>query len=73
MNKFIEERDSALLSLDKDRIEAYAKKYGVDLPGNEIVFWAGVHKAILGMGSATNEQRENSIAWLGMNGFNSAK
>ena len=46
MEDFIKERNEALLSLDKEKILAYGKKYNVKFPENEKIFWAGVHKAI---------------------------
>ena len=69
MKKFVKERDEALLSLDKDKILAYCKKYGVRMPENETVFWAGVHKAIIYLDSATAEQKLDSMMWLIQHGF----
>lgn len=70
MEKFVRERDEALLSLDKEKIQAYLRKYGVDYePENEMVWWAGIHKAILGIRSATPEQVERSKKWLVEHGF----
>jgi hypothetical protein len=42
----------------------------VPIPENETVFWAGVHKAIMGIKSATFEQKQNSFDWLIEHGFN---
>lgn len=69
MDKFVKERDDALLSLDKKKILAYSRKYGVQFSKNEKVFWAGVHKAITAMTSATEEQKQRSRDWLVANGF----
>lgn len=69
MSNFVKERNEALLSLDKDKILAYCKKYGAPIPKNETVFWAGIHKAILGLNAATQEQKEKSAAWLVEHGF----
>ena len=70
MNKqFIRERDKALLSLDKEKIVAYCKKYGVPIPENELVFWAGVHKGIVSLNASTAEQKCNSAMWLVEHGF----
>lgn len=38
MEKFIKERNEALLSLDKNKIIAYSKKYGVETSSDEVVF-----------------------------------
>ena len=46
MEDFIKERNEALLSLDREKILAYGKKYNVKFPEDEKIFWVGVHKAI---------------------------
>ena len=46
LKQFIAERNEALLSLDKSKIERFAKKYDIHLPTDDEVFWRGVHKAI---------------------------
>lgn len=35
---FIKERDEALLSLDRDKIEAYLRKYQIPIPQDDEVF-----------------------------------
>ncbi len=69
LSRIVKERDEAILSLDKEKIMSYMNKYGVKMPSNELVFWAGVHKAVLRIDSATKEQREKSAKWLLDNGF----
>lgn len=74
MNNFIKERNEALLSLNKKKIVAYMKKYGITIPSNEKVFWAGVHKAICSLyfveeNKITLEQYTKSANWLKENGF----
>lgn len=66
---FIKERYEAFLSLDKKKIISYMTKYGVDIPKSELVFWAVVHKAILQLKSASEEQKTKSLTWLIENGF----
>lgn len=66
---FIKERNEALFSLDKKRIEAYYLKYIGALPSNELVFWASVHKAICQMTNAPKETVCISKKWLRENGF----
>jgi len=59
IEEFVKERDEALLSLDKKKIKTYMKKYQVRFcPENETSFWAGVHKAIIGINSASAEQKK---------------
>lgn len=70
MSQFVAERDEALLSLDEKKIRAYMKKYHIVYqPENETVWWAGIHKSILGIRSATPEQVERSKKWLVEHGF----
>lgn len=65
MEEFVKERDEALLSLDETKIRAYMKKYGVYFePGSRLAWWAGIHKSILCIRSATPEQVERSKKWL---------
>lgn len=74
MEDFIKERNEALLSLDRERILAYGKKYNVKFPEDEKIFWAGVHKAICSLylipvNKITKSQYEKSKEWLKENGF----
>jgi len=67
--KFVKERDESLLSLDKEKIVEFLRKNNVQIPENETVFWAGVHKAITAIDSATLEQKIDSMMWLVEHGF----
>lgn len=69
IQQFIKERDEAMFSLDKSKILAYCQKYQVPLPKSELAFWAGVHKCIYSVRTATPEQKENSKQWLLQHGF----
>lgn len=61
---FIKERDEVLLSLDRDKIEAYLRKYQVPVPQDDEVFWRGVHKAICAIKSAPESAKKASKEWL---------
>lgn len=63
-DNFIKERNSALLSLERKKIEKYCRKYGVPIPPSDLAFWMGVHKAICGLKGITEEQRQRSVNWL---------
>lgn len=69
MEKFLRERDTALFSLDKNKIIAYMIKYGVSMPKNEEVFWIGVHKSIVNITTAPPEVVERSKKWLHDRGY----
>jgi hypothetical protein len=69
IKNFEKERDEALLSLDKSKILNFAKKYSLQLPSSEKAFWGGIHKAIILLKSASDEQKQRSKTWLLVNGF----
>ena len=66
---FIKDRNEALLSLDKEKIIAYFRKCYIVMPKDELAFWASVHKSILHINSATDEQKQRSREWLTNHGF----
>jgi len=69
MKDFIRERDEALLSLDKKKLEAYFKKYDVDMPTNENEYWAGIHNARLAHQKFSKDVKKISRDWLIEHGF----
>lgn len=69
IKKYVKERDAALLSLDKRKIQLFMQNYCIPVPKDETIFWAGVHKAILHINAASREQRFDSLAWLIEHGF----
>ncbi len=75
MNKdFIEERNTVFASGDEEKIRAYCKKYDIEIPENEEIFWAGVHKSICNLflvedSKITIEQYHNSFEWLVNHGY----
>ena len=72
MQQYIEDRDRALFSLDRRRIEAYAQKYQISLPGDSRSFWAVVYKAILQIEGAPTGLRRAAQAWLRCWGYRGA-
>ncbi len=68
---FVKERNEALFSLDRKRIEAYLIKHGeaeiVYEP--DVVFWAGVYKAVCCIKGAPADVVETAKNWLANNGF----
>ena len=71
LERFVKERNEALFSLDRKKIEAYLTKYGetemVNAP--DIIFWGGVYKAICGIQGAPEDVVDKAHAWLLENGF----
>ena len=68
---FVKERNDALFSLDRKKIEAYCAKHGdhdsADVP--DIVFWAGVYKAICAIKNAPEDKVRIARTWLSAHGF----
>lgn len=71
MKRFLRDRNEALLSLDKDKIEAFGKKYKVNMgiAQSERTFWGGVHRARLSIKGLPAEAHEVSRKWLEDHGF----
>lgn len=68
-NVYVKERDKAFLSLDKQKILMFCRKWHICVPDDETVFWCGVHKVIVNINSATEEQKRKSYEWLKERGF----
>ena len=51
IENFVKERNEALFSLDRRKIEAYLVKYGEGETAKapDLLFWASVYKAICGI------------------------
>jgi hypothetical protein len=70
IEKMMQERDEALLSLDEAKIVAFCMRYGLDVVlSNELLFWASVHKARLRISTFSEEARLESERWLKEHGF----
>lgn len=75
LNEFLNERAEALLSMDKQKIIAYYKKWnGTEIPtsmNSDELFWIAIHKAITGAKDLPLEARKKSKAWLAERDFKS--
>jgi hypothetical protein len=67
--EFVQDRNIALLSLDREKILAYCRKYGVNIAGDGEVFWAAVHKARMGVRGFPESEKQISREWLNKNGY----
>lgn len=65
------ERNEALLSLDEQKIRAYARHWGVVLPPSEDpeMFWIAVHKARVHLKALPKAERDKSAQWLHERGY----
>ena len=71
IQRFVQERDEVLLSMDKERIIKFYGRWDIDMPLDDEVFWAGIHTAITGAKSIPIEKRRESKKWLTEHGFQS--
>ena len=69
IRQFVKERDEALLSMDREKMLAYCRKYGISIAPDEKVFLAGMHQARLGVLDIPEEEQVKSVIWLMQNGF----
>lgn len=74
MDEFIKDRDEAFASGDIAKVREYCKKYEIEIPKDENVFLAGMHKAICNMylipdSKISLDQYERSYNWLIANGY----
>lgn len=63
IESFKKERNTVLLSLDKEKIKNFMRKNKAPIPRKE-VFWISVHKAITGCVSLPLKFRNESKQWL---------
>lgn len=66
ISNFVKERDEAIFSLDRKRIEAFAAKYGTPYPKDtsDLVFWASVYKMICNIRNAPEDLVQTAREWL---------
>ena len=69
IERFVSYRNQALLSLDAAKIKGQFREYGVRVPKDETVFWAGVHKARVEITNFSKETKDVSRQWLVEHGF----
>ncbi len=69
ISAYIEERNTALFSLDRPTIEKFMKRHGNSIPDNDIVFWAGVYKCICNIKNAPPHLIEKGKTWLHAHGM----
>ncbi len=62
--QMIADRDEALLSLDRTKIELYMRKYNIPVPEDDRAFWGGVHKAITAVDYYPLQVKVRSHEWL---------
>lgn len=71
LEAFVKERNEALFSLDRKKIEAYMIKYGeAEISQTpDVVFWASVYKAICSIKDAPEAIVNEVTTWLHEHGM----
>lgn len=70
MRQFFKDRHEALLSMDKEKILAYALKYKLrNLPADDEMFWIAIHKARTALEDLPMPERSKSKRWLLERGY----
>ena len=71
IESIVQERNEALFSLDRERIEAFFMQFGDGMCVNtpDFIFWAGVYKAICQIQDAPEEIVDKAHSWLSQNGL----
>ena len=66
--------NNAQVHSDRKKIEAYCAKYGDSDSANvpDVVFWAGVYKAICEIKNAPEEKVQIARTWLKAHGFSAS-
>lgn len=71
---FFEERNEVFASGDEHKIRKYCEKYNIEIPEDETIFSAGIHKVICNLFLTENspitiERFHESINWLEDHGY----
>lgn len=69
ISEYIKKRDKALITLDKEKLEELFTDTDTEIPEDEEVFWAGVHKARIQVTSMPETLKDESRMWLLANGY----
>lgn len=69
IEKFVRERNRALMNMDENELIAFCNKYDIEIPSDKEIFWAGMHKARLQVLSIPDDEKKKSAAWLIAHGF----
>ena len=71
VENLVNERNEALCSLDRKKIEAYLIKHGEPETAKapDILFWGSVYKAICGINGAPKNVLDQAVHWLTANGY----
>ena len=72
---FIKNREEIFISGDEEKIKNYCREYDIEIPENEEIFWAGIHKVICNLflvedTKITIQQFNKSYDWLIEHGYN---
>ena len=74
LEEFIKDRNEAFASGNEEKVREYCRKYDIEIPTDDEIFKAGMHKSICNMylmpdSKISLEQYERSYNWLIANGY----
>lgn len=67
ISEFIADRDEAIFSFDRYKIETFCKKYGIFMPDSDWAFWLGICESILSVPNAPDEAKSKAREWIRAN------
>ncbi len=69
LSLFMKEREEALLSMDRNKMEAFLRKHQLPVPNDDFQFWSDVHIAICNSPQLPREVVDRSRAWVYKHGL----
>lgn len=67
VERFIADRDEAVFSFDRFKIETFCAKYGIKVPESDWAFWLGISESILLAPNAPDEAKAKAREWIRTN------
>lgn len=62
--RYVKERNEAIFSLDREKIETFMRKHNINTPKDDMAFWAGIYKGICCIQNAPADLVVQARAWL---------
>ena len=61
---FVSDRNAAIFSFDRYKIETFCRKWDIDIPDCDYVFWLGICESILMVPDAPEEAKRKAREWI---------
>lgn len=62
--EFVADRDEAIFSFDKFKIETFCRKWNIRVPESDYAFWLGICESILTVPDAPLEAKDKAREWI---------